>query len=138
MRGVEALNKRVMTSGIELGRVVDVILDEAGERPVGFDVLCGDGSHRFLPFPTARLEGEHVEVDSSLLRKPGIHRNSPWCQTELRLNTIGEAQDRYDHWAAIEFDRLHSGPQESWIDEHGKMHERPRPRNPFAQKVSAT
>ena len=67
MRGVEALNKRVMTSGIELGRVVDVILDEAGERPVGFDVLCGDGSHRFLPFPTARLEGEHVEVDSSLM-----------------------------------------------------------------------
>ena len=67
MRGVEALNKRVMTSGIELGRVVDVILDETGERPVGFDVLCGDGSHRFLPFPTARLEGEHVEVDSSLM-----------------------------------------------------------------------
>ena len=56
-----------MTSGIELGRVVDVILDEAGERPVGFDVLCGDGSHRFLPFPTARLEREHVEVDSSLM-----------------------------------------------------------------------
>ena len=67
MRGLEALNRRVMTSGIQLGRVVDVILDEAGERPVGFDVLCGDGSHRFLPFPTARLEGEHVEVDSSLM-----------------------------------------------------------------------
>ena len=67
MRGVEVLNKRVLTSGIELGRVVDVILDEAGERPVGFDVLCGDGSHRFLPFPTARLAGDHVEVDSSLM-----------------------------------------------------------------------
>ncbi|HEY7148891.1 MAG TPA: PRC-barrel domain-containing protein [Gaiellaceae bacterium] len=67
MRGVEVLNKRVLTGGIELGRVVDVILDEAGERPVGFDVLCGDGSHRFLPFPTARLEGEHVEVDSPLM-----------------------------------------------------------------------
>ena len=67
MRGVEALNKRVLTSGIELGRVVDVILDESGERPVGYDVLCGDGSHRFLPHPTARIEGEHVEVDSSLM-----------------------------------------------------------------------
>ena len=67
MRGIEALNKRVMTGGIELGRVVDLILDEARERPVGFDVLCGDGSHRFLPFPTARLEGEHVEVDSPLM-----------------------------------------------------------------------
>jgi hypothetical protein len=67
VRGVEALNKRVMTSGIELGRVVDVILDESGERPIGYDVLCGDGSHRFLPSPTARIEGEHIEVDSSLM-----------------------------------------------------------------------
>ena len=67
MTGVEVLNKRVLTSGIELGRVVDVILDEAGERPVGFDVLCGDGEHRFLPFPTARLDGDHVEVDSPLM-----------------------------------------------------------------------
>ena len=67
MRGVEALNKLVMTSGIELGRVVDVILDESGDRPIGFDVLCGDGSHRFLPFPTARLEDEHLEIDSPLM-----------------------------------------------------------------------
>jgi PRC-barrel domain len=67
MQGVEALNKRVLTGGIELGRVVDVILDELGERPIGFDVLCRDGSHRFLPFPTARVEGEHVEVDSPLM-----------------------------------------------------------------------
>ena len=68
MRGVEVLNKRVVTSGrIELGRVVDVILDDSGERPVGFDVRCGDGSHRFLPFPTARIGGEHVEVDSPFM-----------------------------------------------------------------------
>jgi hypothetical protein len=67
MRGVEVLNQRVMTGGVELGRVVDVILDESGSRPIGFDVLCGDGSHRFLPFPTARLEGEHVEIDSPLM-----------------------------------------------------------------------
>ena len=68
MRGVEVLNKRVVTSGrIELGRVVDVILDDSGERPVGFDVRCGDGSHRFLPFPTARIEGEDIQVDSPLM-----------------------------------------------------------------------
>jgi hypothetical protein len=67
MRGVEVLNMRVLTSGIELGRVVDVILDETGEHAVGYDVLCGDGSHRFLPYPTARIEDGHVEVDSSLM-----------------------------------------------------------------------
>ena len=65
--GVELLNRRVVLDGIELGRVVDVILDETGERPVGFDVLCGDGSHRFLPYATALLDGETVEVGSPLV-----------------------------------------------------------------------
>src|SRR5213593_4700663 len=55
--GVELLNRRVVMDGIELGRVVDVILDETGERPVGFDVLCGDGSHRFLPYATVLIGG---------------------------------------------------------------------------------
>jgi hypothetical protein len=62
--GVELLNKRVVMGGIELGRVVDVLLDEAGDRPVGFDVLCGDGSHRFLPYATALLGGDEIEVGS--------------------------------------------------------------------------
>jgi|KBSSwiStaDraftv2_1062776.scaffolds.fasta_scaffold167797_2 hypothetical protein len=125
-------------------RIVDVIGTRIaahfgprlGNFPQVVEFPLGDG-HRLEDKAICCTAGD-LEVDSSLFRKPGIHRNSPWCQTELRLNTIGEAQDRYDHWAAIEFDRLHSGPQESWIDEHGKMHERPRPRNPFAQKVSAT
>ena len=64
MTGVDLLNKRVVLDGIELGRVVDVLLDEAGERPVGFDVLCGDGTHRFLPYATALLAGDEVEVGS--------------------------------------------------------------------------
>jgi hypothetical protein len=67
MDGADMLNKRVVTGGVELGRVVDVILDESGQRPVGFDVLCGDGSHRFLPFAIARVGDENVEVESSLM-----------------------------------------------------------------------
>ena len=61
---VDLLNRRVVMDGIELGRVVDVILDDSGERPVGFDVLCGDGSHRFLPYATAHVGGDEVEVGS--------------------------------------------------------------------------
>jgi sporulation protein YlmC with PRC-barrel domain len=67
MNAVELLNKRVVMNGIELGRVVDVILDEAGERPVALDVRCGDGSHRFLPFAAARIVDGEVEVGSPLL-----------------------------------------------------------------------
>jgi hypothetical protein len=67
MNGVVLLNKRVCTRGIELGVVVDVILDDAGETPIGADVRCGDGEHRFLPLLAARVGEETIEVDSSLL-----------------------------------------------------------------------
>jgi PRC-barrel domain protein len=67
VNGVDLLNRRVLTRGIELGRVVDVILDEAGERPIGVDVLCGDGAHRFLATATASMGDEGLEIDSPLL-----------------------------------------------------------------------
>jgi hypothetical protein len=78
-----------------------------------------------------------LEVDSSLFREPGSHRASPWCRTTLRLATVAEARERYNAWAANEFDRVHSGPQEKWIDEHGVMHDRPRPANPYREKAAA-
>jgi sporulation protein YlmC with PRC-barrel domain len=66
MEGVDLLNRRVVMRGIELGRVVDVILDETAERPIGLVVRCGDGEERFLPLATSRV-GEHdIEVDTPL------------------------------------------------------------------------
>jgi PRC-barrel domain protein len=67
MRGVELLNRRVLTGGIELGRVVDVIFDETGENPIGLDVRCKDGENRFLPMATAEVRDRDVTVGSSLL-----------------------------------------------------------------------
>ena len=66
MKGVELLNKRVVTSGIELGRVVDVIFAESGERAIGLDVRCRDGENRFLPMAAADVDGD-VLVDSPLV-----------------------------------------------------------------------
>jgi sporulation protein YlmC with PRC-barrel domain len=67
MRGAELLNKRVVTAGIELGRVVDVIFDETADREIGLDVRCKDGVHRYLPIATVDLDGEEVVVDSPLV-----------------------------------------------------------------------
>jgi uncharacterized protein YrrD len=67
MRGVELLNRRVLTGGIELGRVVDVILDKTGDREIGLDVRCRDGVHRFLPLATADLGEEDVVIESPLV-----------------------------------------------------------------------
>jgi sporulation protein YlmC with PRC-barrel domain len=64
---VNLLNRSVVTRGIQLGRVVDVILDEAAEQPIGLHVRCGDGEHRFVPLASARIGEEHIEVDSPLL-----------------------------------------------------------------------
>ena len=67
MNGTDLLNKRVRTRGIDLGVVVDVILDEVAGAPIGVDVRCGDGEHRFLPLGAARVGEAALEIDSPLL-----------------------------------------------------------------------
>ena len=56
----------VRMHGIHLGRPIDVLLDETGERVVGFELLCGDGAHRFLPFAVAEVRGTEIAVASAL------------------------------------------------------------------------
>ena len=69
MRGLQAeqlLRRPVVVRGIRLGRIADVIFDPGGTRVVGFDVLCGDELHRFLPFPAAVVSREALEIESAL------------------------------------------------------------------------
>jgi hypothetical protein len=42
------LGLRVLHNRIELGRVVEVVRDSE-DRPLGYEVRCGDGVSRFLP-----------------------------------------------------------------------------------------
>ena len=55
----------LLMRGLQLGRVVDVIIDE-DEKPIGLEVLCGDEELRFVPVVAARIGKEEVEVDSPL------------------------------------------------------------------------
>ncbi len=72
LHGQELLQRPVRLRGIQLGRAVDLILDAAGERVLGFDVLCGDGAHRFLPIAVAEARPGELFVRSSLtLLDPG-------------------------------------------------------------------
>ena len=54
----ELLRLPVRTRGIEIGRPVDVIVDPVRNRALGFDVLCRDEEHRFLPWTAAVIEDE--------------------------------------------------------------------------------
>jgi hypothetical protein len=61
------LQRSVCFGDIELGRVVDVILDTSLRRILGLDVLCSDRGRRFLPYGACQLEAGVVGVESALV-----------------------------------------------------------------------
>jgi hypothetical protein len=63
----ELLQLPVELNGIRLGRPVDLLLDPAEWRAIGFVVLCGDESTRFLAFAAADLAEDAIDVPSALL-----------------------------------------------------------------------
>ena len=65
-RADELLRLPVRLHGIQIGRPVDVILDPSGGRVVGFELLCGDDEHRFLPLAGARVGDDEIALDSAL------------------------------------------------------------------------
>lgn len=73
----ELLQLPVRLHGIRLGQPVDLLLDSAEWRALGFVVLCGDASSRFLVFATADLREDAIEVSSALmlLEDVGFYRD---------------------------------------------------------------
>ena len=59
------LRAPVLTRGIRLGEVENVLLDAEEPRILGLEVHCGDGANRFLPFSTARRGADGIEIDST-------------------------------------------------------------------------
>jgi hypothetical protein len=56
----------VVMNGINVGRVVDVILERENHAVIGFEVRCEDGRHRFLPSAATTGEGSTIAIDSPL------------------------------------------------------------------------
>jgi hypothetical protein len=63
----ELLQLPVRLNGIRLGQPVDLLLDPAEWRALGFVVLCGDEGSRFLVFAAADLREDAIDVSSALL-----------------------------------------------------------------------
>jgi hypothetical protein len=69
-RGLRAgalLRRPVVFRDIRLGTVVEVIFDRDVSRILGLDVLCGDGSRRFLSLAACEVEGSLIRVESALV-----------------------------------------------------------------------
>jgi hypothetical protein len=63
----ELLQLPVRLHGIRLGRPVDLLFDSAEWRALGFVVLCGDESLRFLVFSGAAARDDVLELASAFL-----------------------------------------------------------------------
>ena len=62
----ELLRLPVTTNGIEVGRTVAELVDRDG-RVVGFEVVCRDGTRRFLPAAAADIGATEIRVASALV-----------------------------------------------------------------------
>jgi hypothetical protein len=62
-----SLQRPVRLRGIQLGRPVDLLLDLDAWNVLGFVVLCGDESRRFLPFAACQVLDEEIAVGSALM-----------------------------------------------------------------------
>jgi hypothetical protein len=102
----ELLELPVRMNGIQLGRPTELLLDANDDRALGFELACGDGAHRFLPFTVAEIHAGEINVRSALalidepdldwyrrharpLRDLGL--NDPWIDAEGRVHEARSA-----------------------------------------------
>ncbi|HZR95279.1 MAG TPA: hypothetical protein VFA56_06265 [Gaiellaceae bacterium] len=65
--GTSLLQLPVRMHGIQLGRPIDLLLDLETWHVLGFVVLCGDESLRFLPFAASNVAADEIAVQSALM-----------------------------------------------------------------------
>src|SRR5436853_2547074 len=63
----ELLSLPVRMRGIQIGTPVGALLDRVVDQVLGFEVLCGDGALRFLPFTVARVGADEIALESALM-----------------------------------------------------------------------
>ncbi len=114
-----------------IGAIASQFAPRLGHFPLIKEAASADG-HRLEDRAIWCADG-NLEVDSAAFRRPGTHRHSPWANVPLRLHSVDSARERYRIWASAQWEQQHSGPRGGYIDEDGKMHEHPRPANPYAE-----
>jgi len=90
---IELLQLPVQLHGIRLGRPVDVLLDADEWRALGFVVLCGDESLRFLVFAAADVEADAIRVQSALMLLEDVEFYRARSRSLRELLKPGEVRD---------------------------------------------
>ena len=86
----ELLHLPLRLRGIRLGHAVDLLLAPSTPRVVGFVIVCGDDTPRFLPFAAARPCKDAIEVASALvlLEDVDFYRGRARSLRSLRGGTV--------------------------------------------------
>jgi hypothetical protein len=98
----ELLSLPVRMHGIQLGTPVEALLDARADRLLGFEILCGDGARRFLPFAVARVQADEIALESAL--------------------TLIDERD-LDYYRRNSRPLAEAGYDDPWIDDEGGIHE---------------
>ena len=88
-----SLQLPVRLRGIKLGRPVDILLDLEAWNTLGFVVLCGDESRRFLPFAASLVADDEIAVGSALmlLEDAGFYEKRGVSFRSILGTELGEA-----------------------------------------------
>ena len=88
----ELLQLPVQLRGIRLGRPVDLLIDPTEWRALGFVVLCGDESRRFLVFAAADIQEDTIDLVSALvlLEDVDFYRERSRSLRDLLGSVVGE------------------------------------------------
>jgi hypothetical protein len=92
---IELLLLPVRLQEIRLGRPVDVLLDVESWRVLGFVVLCGDETERFLAYAAADPRQGEIAVTSALLLLDDVdfYRSRSRSLRGLLGGAVGGARD---------------------------------------------
>jgi hypothetical protein len=91
---IELLLLPVRLQEIRLGRPVDVLLDADAWRVLGFVVLCGDESQRFLAYAASDPRDDEIALSSALLLLDDVdfYRGRSRSLRALLAGTVESAQ----------------------------------------------
>jgi hypothetical protein len=99
----ELLSLSVRMHGIQLGTPVDALLDRDDDRLLGFELRCGDGGRRFLPFAVAQIRADEICISSALMLIDEPDLDDFYLRRARRLSELALA--------------------DPWVDDDGRVHE---------------
>jgi hypothetical protein len=102
------VRRPVVMRGVRVGVAVEALFDRTLTRLVGFEVRCGDGAHRFLPFPASEVRNDGLVLESALVlldRELGFYRGGGSVFSTLRGQDVTLAGDLVGPLADVLVDR---------------------------------